>query len=65
LDTKNETSNTESDTKQWCTGSGFWSPIRQILGIFWIWIGLDIVFSSTGSGTGLSKWKKLRTQIKR
>jgi len=32
-----------------------------ILGFFWIWIGLDIVSSSTGSGTGLSKWNKLGT----
>jgi len=31
----------------------------RILGIFWIWIALDIVFFSTGSGTGLSKWNKL------
>ena len=43
---------------QWCTGSGFWSPVRADIWIFWIWIGLDILFLSTGFGSGLSKWKK-------
>jgi len=46
-----------SCTNQWCTGSGFWSPIRPDIWIFWIWIGFDIVFLSTGFRSGLSKWK--------
>jgi len=41
---------------QWCTGSGFWSPIRPDIKNFWIWNGLDIASISTGSGTGLSDW---------
>jgi len=34
---------------------GFGVQSGLILSFFWIWIGLDIVSNSTGSGFGLSK----------
>jgi len=30
---------------QWCTESGFWSPIRPDIGNFWIWIGYRFLFN--------------------
>jgi len=38
-------------------GSGFWSPSWPDIWIFWIWIGLDIISLSTGSGS--SKWNTM------